>query len=117
MSDSSSQPEPHELLSADLDALETAVEAPRQTPAEPEPCEEPIIAFDHVSIAFAHPVLEDVSFEVCKGETLCILGRSGVGKSVALRLLMGFLKPDAGSIRIEGQEITDLGEEGLRSMR
>jgi phospholipid/cholesterol/gamma-HCH transport system ATP-binding protein len=51
------------------------------------------------------------------GQTLCILGRSGVGKSVALRMLMGFLKPDEGSIRVEGQEIVGLGEEGLRAIR
>ena len=58
-----------------------------------------------------------MSFSVDRGETLCILGRSGVGKSVSLRLLMGFLKPDSGSIRVEGQEITSLGEEGLRAIR
>ncbi len=117
MSDSLPQPESHEQLSADLDALESAVEEPLQPPAESSPCEEPIIVFENVSIAFAHPVLIDVSFNVRKGETLCILGRSGVGKSVALRLLMGFLKPDSGSIRIEGREITSLGEEGLRAIR
>ena len=52
-----------------------------------------------------------------RGQTLCILGRSGVGKSVALRMLMGFLKPDEGSIRVEGQEITALDEEGMRAIR
>jgi phospholipid/cholesterol/gamma-HCH transport system ATP-binding protein len=86
-----------------------------RTLAEPE---EPIIDFSHVSIAFdGRPVLEDVSFYVNRGQTLCILGRSGVGKSVALRMLMGFLKPDEGSIRIEGQEITTLSEEGMRAIR
>jgi phospholipid/cholesterol/gamma-HCH transport system ATP-binding protein len=54
---------------------------------------------------------------VDRGQTLCILGRSGVGKSVALRMLMGFLKPDSGSIRVEGQEITGLGEEGMQAIR
>jgi phospholipid/cholesterol/gamma-HCH transport system ATP-binding protein len=79
---------------------------------------EPIIAFNDVSISFGdHAVLEDVNFFVDRGQTLCILGRSGVGKSVALRLLMGFLKPDAGSIQVEGGEITDLDEEGLRAIR
>jgi len=79
---------------------------------------EPLISFSHVSIAFnGRKVLEDVSFSVERGETLCILGRSGVGKSVALRMLMGFLKPDAGSIRVEGQEITTLNEEGLQAIR
>jgi phospholipid/cholesterol/gamma-HCH transport system ATP-binding protein len=77
-----------------------------------------LISFDHVSIAFnGRPVLRDVSFSVNRGETLCILGRSGVGKSVALRLLMGFLKPDSGSICVEGQEIATLSEEGLRAIR
>ena len=52
-----------------------------------------------------------------RGQTLCILGRSGVGKSVALRILMGFLKPDEGSVHVEGQEITSLDEEGMRAIR
>jgi phospholipid/cholesterol/gamma-HCH transport system ATP-binding protein len=79
---------------------------------------EPIIAFSHVDISFdGRPVLEDVSFSVDRGQTLCILGRSGVGKSVALRILMGFLKPDSGSVRVEDQEIADLDEEGMRAIR
>jgi phospholipid/cholesterol/gamma-HCH transport system ATP-binding protein len=79
---------------------------------------EPIIAFSHVGISFdGRSVLEDLSFSMNRGQTLCILGRSGVGKSVALRMLMGFLKPDEGSIRVEGQEITTLGEEGMRAIR
>jgi phospholipid/cholesterol/gamma-HCH transport system ATP-binding protein len=78
----------------------------------------PIIAFSHVSISFdGRSILEDVSFSVDRGQTLCILGRSGVGKSVALRMLMGFLKPDSGSIRVEGQEITTLSEEGMQAIR
>lgn len=78
----------------------------------------PIIEFSHVSIAFnGRTILEDVSFTVERGQTLCVLGRSGVGKSVTLRLLMGFLHPDSGSIRMEGEEITELDEEGMREMR
>ena len=76
------------------------------------------ISFSHVGISFdGRQVLEDVSFYVERGQTLCIMGRSGVGKSVALRMLMGFLKPDEGSIHVEGQEITSLSEEGLRAIR
>jgi len=86
--------------------------------AESSTATEPLIVFDHVGISFdGRPVLEDVSFYVDRGQTLCILGRSGVGKSVALRMLMGFLKPDEGSIRVEGQEITGLSEEGKRAIR
>jgi phospholipid/cholesterol/gamma-HCH transport system ATP-binding protein len=78
----------------------------------------PIISFRDVSISFGGPpVLEDVSFYVGRGQTLCILGRSGVGKSVSLRMLMGFLKPDSGSICVEGKEITELSEEGMQEIR
>ena len=81
-------------------------------------CPGPMIEFEHVSIAFnERPVLEDVSFCVARGKTLCILGRSGVGKSVSLRILMGFLKPDSGSVRVDGEEITGLSEEGMREVR
>jgi phospholipid/cholesterol/gamma-HCH transport system ATP-binding protein len=79
---------------------------------------EPAIVFHNVSISFdGRVILEDVSFSVDRGQTLCILGRSGVGKSVSLRMLMGFLKPDSGSIRVNGQEITELSEEGMQSVR
>lgn len=102
-------------LSRELDqAFPGELEQPADAPA----LSGPIIDFSHVSIAFDdRPVLEDVSFYVNRGQTLCILGRSGVGKSVALRMLMGFLTPDAGSIRVEGQEIVGLDEEGLRAVR
>jgi len=57
----------------------------------------PYISFEHVYKSFGgFVVLEDVSFYVLPGETLCILGRSGVGKSVSLQMLLGFLKPDKG---------------------
>lgn len=126
MSDASSHPEPLEPLpenleplAAELEVLETSGEvAPEQVVPAPPVAAESVILFDHVSIAFGdHKVLDDVSFSVTRGETLCILGRSGVGKSVALRLLMGFLKPDSGSIRVEGEEIAALNEEGMRAIR
>jgi phospholipid/cholesterol/gamma-HCH transport system ATP-binding protein len=79
---------------------------------------EPIIIFDDVSISFGdHAVLQNVSFSIERGQTLCILGRSGVGKSVSLRVLMGFLKPDSGSVRVEGREITTLDEDGMQEIR
>jgi phospholipid/cholesterol/gamma-HCH transport system ATP-binding protein len=79
---------------------------------------EPVIAFSNVSISFGdRTILEDVNFHVERGKTLCILGRSGVGKSVSLRMLMGFLKPDSGSIRVDGQEITALDEAGMQEIR
>jgi len=79
---------------------------------------EPMIVFENVTISFGdRTVLEDVSFHVERGQTLCILGRSGVGKSVSLRVLMGFLKPDAGTVRVDGQEITSLSEAEMQMIR
>lgn len=104
-------------LSADLcpDPLPGECDAP--APAAIATNEE-MISFSNVSISFGdRTVLEDVSFHVDRGRTLCILGRSGVGKSVSLRILMGFLKPDSGSIRVDGQEITDLDEAGMQEIR
>ena len=78
----------------------------------------PMISFSHVSMWFGdRRILENVSFTVNRGETLCILGRSGVGKSVALRILMGFLKPQVGSIWVEGEEINAFTEEDMRAIR
>jgi phospholipid/cholesterol/gamma-HCH transport system ATP-binding protein len=106
-------------IEAELNALVAPEDsAPHPVPAHAADPSQPIIVFDKVSISFdGRSVLENVSFFVRRGETLCILGRSGVGKSVSLRMLMGFLKPDSGSIQVEGQEITTLSEEGLRAVR
>lgn len=106
-------------LDAELDALARPENvAPHQAPVISSEPSKPIIVFDNVSISFdGRSVLENVSFHVGRGQTLCILGRSGVGKSVSLRMLMGFLKPDSGLIQVEGQEITGLDEEGMRAIR
>jgi phospholipid/cholesterol/gamma-HCH transport system ATP-binding protein len=62
-------------------------------------------------------VLDHVSFTVKKGETCVIMGRSGVGKSVTLKHIMGFLKPDSGRIFIDGQDVTDFGEQQFQEVR
>ena len=73
------------------------------------------LGLEHVSMSFgSNQVLDDVSFQVMPGETVCILGRSGVGKSVCLRILMGFLKPDAGRVIAAGEDITDYSEREIR---
>ena len=62
-------------------------------------------------------MLKEVSFCVNPGETLCILGRSGVGKSVSLQMLLGFLKPDSGVVRIAGEDICGFSEGQLQAIR
>jgi phospholipid/cholesterol/gamma-HCH transport system ATP-binding protein len=76
------------------------------------------VVFDQVSKSFgAKQVLQDVSFDVRPGEALCILGRSGTGKSVTLKLIVSLLKPDQGKIWIEQDEITHLNETELTRVR
>jgi phospholipid/cholesterol/gamma-HCH transport system ATP-binding protein len=75
------------------------------------------IEFRHVYKTFDTPVLDDVSFYVDPGETVAIIGRSGVGKSVTLAHIMGFLKPDAGTVIVAHQDITAMAERELRRIR
>jgi phospholipid/cholesterol/gamma-HCH transport system ATP-binding protein len=76
------------------------------------------IAFHNVSKSFgAKQVLRDVSFQVRQGEALCILGRSGTGKSVTLKLLMSLLKPDQGQIWIDQDDVTQLDAPQLSRVR
>lgn len=82
-----------------------------------------IIEFQQVSKSFLLPdgseqrVLEDVSFFVPQGETVVILGRSGVGKSVTLKHIIGFLSPDRGRVLVAGHDIAGLDEEQLAQLR
>src|SRR5436853_1958823 len=82
------------------------------------PPTKPYIEFEDVSKAFVdNRVLDHVSFYVMPGETLCILGRSGVGKSVSLHHIMGFLKPDEGRVIVAFEDITDYSEPQLEEVR
>lgn len=77
----------------------------------------PYIEFKDVSKAFGERViLQNVSFDVLPGEMVCILGRSGVGKSVALHNIMGFLKPDSGRVIVARQDITGYNENQLEDI-
>lgn len=79
---------------------------------------QPYFEFKNVSKSFGeNDVLKDVSFYVNQGETAVIMGRSGVGKSVSLKLLLGFLKPDSGQITVAGQDVTDWTEEQFSHIR
>jgi phospholipid/cholesterol/gamma-HCH transport system ATP-binding protein len=74
--------------------------------------------FSKVSKAFGtHEVLKEVSFFVEPGETAVIMGRSGVGKSVSLKLLLGFLEPDDGRIIVAGNDVTNWNEQQFAEIR
>ena len=75
------------------------------------------IEFRHVYKTFDRPILVDVNFYIDAGETLAIIGRSGVGKSVSLGHIMGFLRPDQGRIFVSYQDITEMTEAQMRQIR
>jgi phospholipid/cholesterol/gamma-HCH transport system ATP-binding protein len=76
------------------------------------------VVFDQVSKSFgSKQVLNDVSLSVGAGEALCVLGRSGTGKSVTLKLIISLLKPDRGKIWIEQEEVTQLHGAELSGVR
>ena len=78
----------------------------------------PYIEFEHVHKAFGSKVvINDLSFDVMPGETVCILGRSGVGKSVSLQMIMGFLKADSGQVRVANEDVTNYGEAEMELIR
>lgn len=93
-------------------------QAAEQNETNIEESNKPYISFDKVYKSFgSFKVLENVSFFVRPGETLCILGRSGVGKSVSLQMLMGFLKPDKGTIKVAGDNICSFTEKEMLAVR
>jgi ABC-type transporter Mla maintaining outer membrane lipid asymmetry ATPase subunit MlaF len=75
------------------------------------------IEFRHVYKTFDKPVLVDSNFHVKPGETVAIIGRSGVGKSVTLSHIMGFLRPDKGQVIVAHEDITDFSEAEMRRIR
>ncbi len=75
------------------------------------------IEFRHVYKTFDKPVLVDSNFYVDSGQTVAIIGRSGVGKSVSLGHIMGFLKPDSGRVVVAHQDITEMSEAELNKVR
>jgi phospholipid/cholesterol/gamma-HCH transport system ATP-binding protein len=78
----------------------------------------PAIAFEQVEKGFdGRKVLDQVSFSVAHGEAVCILGRSGTGKSVTLKLMIGLLMADGGKVMVEGEDMATLEEDGLMKVR
>jgi phospholipid/cholesterol/gamma-HCH transport system ATP-binding protein len=81
------------------------------------PREEPILAFRDVRLSFDRPILKGVSFDLAQGTTKIILGGSGSGKTTILRLILGLLKPEEGSISVLGAEVAGMTEEEMRDIR
>ena len=78
----------------------------------------PAVSVEHVTFAFdEHVILQDVSFSVAPGTMTILLGESGAGKSVALKLILGLLRPDDGEIHVNGQRIDNMREQDLIQVR
>jgi phospholipid/cholesterol/gamma-HCH transport system ATP-binding protein len=85
---------------------------------QPKTSSTPPIQVQSLSKSFGEQtVLNGISLEVAQGETLAVLGRSGTGKSVLLKLIIGLHQPDAGSIRVHGEEVTNLSLKELNEVR
>ncbi len=100
-----------EMRHDDALASGTALAARESNPAvrrAAPPGETPVIALEHVSLAFDQPVLEDVSLELYHGETVVIAGESGTGKSTILKLVLRLLIPDEGRVLIGGYDVVGL---------
>ena len=97
----------HSIVEANTDSKQTV-----NTPGEP------VLVLRDVHKSFgAQHVLDGISLTVVRGETLTVLGRSGTGKSVLLKLIIGLDNPDAGSICIQGQEIAGIGLNEMNRLR
>jgi phospholipid/cholesterol/gamma-HCH transport system ATP-binding protein len=68
----------------------------------------PVVQLDRVHLAFDQPILEDVSITALEGETICVVGESGTGKSTTLKLILRLLLPDRGRVCIDGDDIAPL---------
>ena len=93
-------------------------DAPRSSGGVEQPRAENFFEFRDVCKSFDdNAVLKDVSFTVKRGETCVIMGRSGVGKSVSLKHIMGFMKADSGRIFVDGDDVTDFSEQQFEDVR
>src|SRR6185436_8897730 len=101
------------VIRKELAADREAARAPRP----PREKRQAVVELDHVSLAFDQPILEDLSLVAKEGETICIVGESGTGKSTMLKLILRLLLPDAGRVLIDGDDITGLTFEEALEVR
>jgi phospholipid/cholesterol/gamma-HCH transport system ATP-binding protein len=99
------------LIRAEIREDDEASRGRRAAPAEP------VIELENIHLSFDHPILEGISLHARPGETLLVLGESGIGKSTLLKLILRLLVPEEGTIRVLGREITDLSFQEALEMR
>lgn len=98
--------------------MSTTLSPPRSAGAPAAEQRGAIIVFEDVAIEFEEkPVLDGVSFELPQGETKCLLGIAGAGKTTILKLVLGLIKPDRGRITVLGQDVSAMPEEDLFDLR
>ena len=98
--------------------MATTYDIPMKEAAPEQDSHVPVVAVENLRKTFgSQRVLDGISLSVSRGETLAVLGRSGTGKSVLLRLIIGLERPDSGSIRIHGQEVAGLNLDGMGEIR
>src|SRR5688572_14889918 len=101
-----------------MDAPTTTTTPTPASAATPGTASPPSVVFDDVSFGFDdHVVLRRVSFQVPKGSMRFLLGASGSGKSVLLKLTLGLFRPDSGTIAVNGQRVDDMDERDLLRLR
>jgi phospholipid/cholesterol/gamma-HCH transport system ATP-binding protein len=83
----------------------------------PEPERAPVIELENVSLSFDRPILENISLSAAEGETLCIVGESGTGKSTTLKLILRLLLPDSGRVLVDGEDISHISFEEALEVR
>src|ERR1019366_8238425 len=97
-----------------MSSLAPPVEQPQASPTR---AAGPAIQCKDVSIAFEQPVLDGISFQLKHGETKVSLGESGTGKTLILKLALGLIKPDSGTISVLGDEIAAMREQDMYALR
>src|SRR6202000_3265731 len=81
-------------------------------------CKDVVISLRNIRKAFGTlQVLKGIDLDVCKGENVVVLGRSGSGKSVLLKIIAGLLKPDRGTVNVLSQELEQLDARALQALR